>query len=759
MYEIRRNQLYQQFVVTAPEMLACLSRYLKVCRKARVALPKCIRGIFELTWEELITDAVVATPLDIPGLEVSIGAQPVVPVGSTPIPAPVRSSRPPVLRLQKLPTSIRPAKFSTHSPTPPVVPMESTPIPTPVRSSRPPVPRLPKVPVSTRPAKFSTRSPTPDVVLLESTPILAPIRSSRPLVPRLPTYSRPSKFSTHSSPHGHLVPIAQEALVKFQQKSLRLLTEIVKLKVTVIEESMSVGAKSLDVTKRLVGDIKAKEVAFSGLIDSVRRSGYGGQMEKAMDVNSPHQFTYNRSTHRVTFSFSTGREVKEERGNSGFQQDLLTYLGGYPSGKMAMCQIPTCCKGRTITYLLDDTPNFSVLALFDDEGQGWVNYNLKDCCPFVLVLDAGGGTTYDYKGCVVHKWSWASKMETLLSLEYKVNEQMKLTVLGQDSIVVTFTSMKQTVRVTVSANGCPHGIPHYKKVKHRINRDEEWCALNRSVVYTKKQFQKTLSRFINYILLAAGLREISRPRPTQRKTIVSEAKAAVTPRGKAGEGKVHSLTVWKASPSNCPLLLQKLLQKQDIGRGCRCFVKPPQVCDLELAQFLSAPRDPTQVMVLGIVASRNPTSTAEELNWLLSEMYYRQQWGRGSPCIQCWRDPCRLLRYDLDSPLQEDPPLLVKNNAVLPGMVLMFAAGKLLVPGGFLWPRLSRENLLSWIDQARHNYEGGCYLREDYKFSCPSSDTASEEKKPPHKGLDSNVVPQTAFPCLLEPTRSPPGAH
>ncbi|KAF5922536.1 hypothetical protein HPG69_008296 [Diceros bicornis minor] len=68
------------------------------------------------------------------------------------------------------------------------------------------------------------------------------------------------------------------------------------------------------------------------------------------------------------------------------------------------------------------------------------------------------------------------------------------------------------------------------QVKHRINRDEEWCALNRSVVYTKKQFQKTLSRFINYILLAAGLREISRPRPTQRKTIVSEAKAAVTPR-------------------------------------------------------------------------------------------------------------------------------------------------------------------------------------------------------------------------------------
>lgn len=41
-------------------------------------------------------------------------------------------------------------------------------------------------------------------------------------------------------------------------------------------------------------------------------------------------------------------------------------------------------------------------------------------CPYVLVLDEEGGTTNDYKGYVVHKWSWTSKTETLLSLEYKV---------------------------------------------------------------------------------------------------------------------------------------------------------------------------------------------------------------------------------------------------------------------------------------------------------------------------------------------------
>lgn len=41
-------------------------------------------------------------------------------------------------------------------------------------------------------------------------------------------------------------------------------------------------------------------------------------------------------------------------------------------------------------------------------------------CPYVLILDEEGGTTNDYNGYVVHKWSWASKTETLLFLEYKV---------------------------------------------------------------------------------------------------------------------------------------------------------------------------------------------------------------------------------------------------------------------------------------------------------------------------------------------------
>ena len=55
----------------------------------------------------------------------------------------------------------------------------------------------------------------------------------------------------------------------------------------------------------------------------------------------------------------------------------LTISASYPSGNIAVCQIPTCCRGRAITCLFNDTPSFSFLALFNAEGQGCVHYNLK----------------------------------------------------------------------------------------------------------------------------------------------------------------------------------------------------------------------------------------------------------------------------------------------------------------------------------------------------------------------------------------------
>ena len=119
MNDIETNrELYQQYTATAPKLLARISKLLIICQNAGVSVPKGIRNIFEFTWEELITDPMIPAPSEILGLEISIGAPPVVLMEPAPVQAPVQKKPPPpVLPLPMLPASTGLARFSTHSPT------------------------------------------------------------------------------------------------------------------------------------------------------------------------------------------------------------------------------------------------------------------------------------------------------------------------------------------------------------------------------------------------------------------------------------------------------------------------------------------------------------------------------------------------------------------------------------------------------------------------------------------------------------------
>uniref|UniRef100_A0A8D2GRR3 Chromosome 3 open reading frame 20 n=1 Tax=Urocitellus parryii TaxID=9999 RepID=A0A8D2GRR3_UROPR len=805
------RELYQQYTALAPRLLARVSKLLTLCRGAGIAVPKGIRNIFEFTWEELVTDPAVPTASSIPGLDVSLGCPPGPPVEPTPVPA----------LLQKRP--------------PPAPPPLST------------------LPMAAGSAKLSGPSPVP---------------------------------ARHTG---------QETLHRFQRQSIHLLTELLTLKMKAMLESASAGANPMDITRRFVEasqllHLNAKETAFDYLIGTVGRNGYSRSPlllpesltnMSAVGVNSPYQLIYQSSTACLSFSLSTGKEIKKKtggedssmsppqrtvgpspesveftdpcpeareklqemcrlieaertswKGKSVFYPMILrnystkmplhpskgdaqalgvqpshavcapvatpfphqapaqagsllrpsqewkvpkkSYPSVYPSGNVAMCQIPTCCRARAITCLFSDTPNFTFLALFSAEGHGYVHYNAKSRSPYVLVFDDEGGTTNDHKGYIVHKWSWTSKTETLLSLEYKVNEQMKLTMLGQDSVVVTFTSLNETVTLTVSARTCPHGTMPEKWLSRRVGGlDDKVSKLTRALVEIKRRFQKTVTQFMNSILLAAGLFTIEYPTkredsdlgrvrlksgshlerpfrssshmadllsrsqsarpdslveestkedaesismsPSRKKGTRLHARASLTSRGKKAK-EVHSPTRWAASPSDCPLVLRKLLRREDIRAGCRCMVKAPLVSDVELERFLSAPRDPSQVLVFGIVSSQSPGSTAQ-LQWVLDTLYNHKRQGRASPCIQCRHDPYRLLRYDLHGALQRSPALLVKRFAVVQGMILMFAGGKLLFGGRVLnGYGFSKQNLLKQIFRARQDCKMGYFLPDNYKF-------------------------------------------
>uniref|UniRef100_A0A8B9YI89 Chromosome 3 open reading frame 20 n=1 Tax=Bos mutus grunniens TaxID=30521 RepID=A0A8B9YI89_BOSMU len=821
MNEIKSNrELYLQYTATAPKLLAHISRLLISCRNAGVSVPKGIRNIFEFTWEELITDPMIPTPSDILGLEISIGAPPVVLMESAPVQTPVQKKPPPpVLPLPMLPASTGLAKF-THSPTHGRrrqssqeilhrFQRQSIHLLTELLSLKMKA-MLESVSVGANPLDITKRFVEASQLLhlnakemafdfligtigrnsgsagqtgkdsFTNIPAMG-VNSPYQLVYEASTGCLSFSLSTgrefkkktgNRDPHPHIFGAGTSASEAIElndpcPEAREKLQEMCR-----IIEAERVSWKGRNIFYPII--IRNYRAKMPPHLMSTPKGD--AQTQSSHHPHPPGAQTYAPAPYQPpAHHLHSGRHSLEWKGPRKVIKLHYSFYDGssfvyYPSGNIAMCQIPTCCRGRAITCLFNDTPSFSFLALFNAEGQGCVHYNLKARCPYVLVLDEEGGITNDQKGCVVHRWSWTSKTETLLSLEYKVNEQMKLTVLGQDAMMVTFTSMNETVTLPISASNCPHGGA---AITRRISiMDEKISKMSRALAEIKRRFQKTVSQFMNSILLAAGLftikypvkeeAEVNRTRlksglfperstklslysgdmlslrsqsarpeslievaskeepesapvsPTRKKPSKFHTKAMAPRRGKARE--VRSPTRWAASLSDCPLVLRKLISKEDIRAGCRCLVRAPLVSDVELERFLSAPRDPSQVLVFGVVSGQNPTSSGQ-LQWLLDMLYSHRQQGRASPCIQCRHDPYRLLCYDLDSPLQRDPPLLVKKYAVMQGMILMFAGGKLLFGGCVLnGYGFSRQNLLKQIFQARQDCKMGYFLPENYKF-------------------------------------------
>ncbi|XP_006868749.1 PREDICTED: uncharacterized protein C3orf20 homolog [Chrysochloris asiatica] len=816
MNDMKSNrELYLQYSAVAPKLLAQISKLLVICRNSGIHVPKGIRNIFEFTWEELITDPMIPTASDILGLDISLGPPPTL-VELTPVQPPSQKKPPPPgPPPQLLSMCFGAAKRSTPSPTQ----MHA------MTAGRETLHRFQRQSIHLLTELLTLKMKA----MVESVSVGAnPLDVTR----RFVEASQLLHLNAKEMAFDYLVNTIGRSGGQLGKDSFNNMSILgVNSPYQLIYQS-STGCLSFSLStvregKKKTGKSKTLEevsppllhAAGTSVCDYVEvsdpcpeareklqemcrhieaeRSLWRGRnvsypvilrnyktkipihppptsQAQSLSSQQPHTPTSYQPAHHIHY----GRHSQEWKGPKKTIKLHYTFYDGssfvyYPSGNIAMCQIPTCCRGRAITWLFNDTPNMSFLALFNAEGQGCVQYNAKTRCPYVLVFDEEGGTTNDYKGYIVHKWNWSSKTETLLSLEYKVNEQMKLTVTGQDSMVVTFTSLNETVTLTVSVNNCPHGMAHDKRVIHRINNfDDKIHKMSRALAEIKKRFQKTVTQFMNSVLLTAGLFTIEypmkdeteigrtkmkhgshpdRPRklslysgellvhsqsarlesligesskeettsapvsPTQKTTIRIQAKPTILFRPKTRE--VRSPTAWAASPYDCPLMLRKLIRKEDIRPGCKCVVKAPLVSDVELERFMSAPRDPSQVLVFGIVSVQNPTRTAQ-LQWLLDILYSHRQQGRASPCMQCRHDPYRLLRYDLDSPLQNDPPLLVKKYSVMPGMILMFAGGKLLFGGCVLnGYGVSKQNLLKQIFQARHDCKMGYFLPDNYKFS------------------------------------------
>uniref|UniRef100_A0A8C8S4S2 Chromosome 3 open reading frame 20 n=1 Tax=Pelusios castaneus TaxID=367368 RepID=A0A8C8S4S2_9SAUR len=530
-----------------------------------------------------------------------------------------------------------------------------------------------------------------------------------PVVHLVPTIES-SSSSTTCKPHmgrkyvhkstmpetSYMSPSAenQQILLKFQRRSVHLLSELLKLKM-----------------KAMIDSVTRIWHNFTSPIPLPDSQGKVNQV----DCLRGWLLLFFVST--FTFVGSPKSKPVQEMTNVDHQHDPCPEARQklremcrriYPTGNIAACQFPLCCMGKTITLLFNNAPSLALLASFIADYQACVRYSFRASCSLALMMDLEGGTVRDRDGYLTHKWNWASKTQTLQSLEFQLNEELKLKVLGQNSISLSFSCLNETINMSLSQAPCAHPPKADKRVSHcNICMNCKEQQLERALEEIKKRFQKTVKQFINAILMASGIVLQELIKGDQKSTGVVTTLSA---------GEAWSSSTWASSTADCPIVLRRLLSKQDPGLGCKCVVKIPFVTDLEFDKFISAPRKSDQILVIFILSSQN-LSYSPFLEWMLRSLYMEKQHGRPSPCVQCRRDPYRLLRYDMDCIVGGKPPLLVRKHAVTPGMVLMYAGGKLLFGGCvFNGYGCSKKDLLKQIRQARLDCKMGHFLPESFKF-------------------------------------------
>uniref|UniRef100_A0A8C3RNB7 FAM194 C-terminal domain-containing protein n=1 Tax=Chelydra serpentina TaxID=8475 RepID=A0A8C3RNB7_CHESE len=312
----------------------------------------------------------------------------------------------------------------------------------------------------------------------------------------------------------------QQILLKFQRRSVHLLSELLKLKMKVMIDSVTgkdtSGVNVISAPPSLCTDSQGKGNTRDCLGDwlllvFVSTFTFAGSpkvkpMQEAINQHDPcpeaRQKLREMCRHMTKW---WDRNIEKSMPDQIYGQPCsISFCISYPTGNIAACQFPMCCVGKTITLLFNNAPSLALLASFIADYQACVRYSFKASCSLALMMDLEGGAVRDRDGYLTHKWSWASKTQILQSLEFQINEQLKLKVLGQNSITLSFSSLNETINMSLSRAPCAH-TPKAEKWNHRISGEEKEQQLERALEEIKKRFQKTVKQFINAILIASGI--------------------------------------------------------------------------------------------------------------------------------------------------------------------------------------------------------------------------------------------------------------
>ncbi|KAM5154422.1 glutamate-rich protein 6 [Callospermophilus lateralis] len=136
----------------------------------------------------------------------------------------------------------------------------------------------------------------------------------------------------------------------------------------------------------------------------------------------------------------------------------------YPSGNLAIIQVPNKINGFTCIIQEDVPTNPAILALLDSSGRSSCYHPNGNVWVFINLL---GGQYSDQAGNRIRVWNWSRSVTSSPLASFKpvflaLNHHVGIRILEQDKVSITFLAMGQQARISVGTKvkvALPEEIP------------------------------------------------------------------------------------------------------------------------------------------------------------------------------------------------------------------------------------------------------------------------------------------------------------
>ncbi|XP_075806801.1 glutamate-rich protein 6 [Microtus pennsylvanicus] len=125
----------------------------------------------------------------------------------------------------------------------------------------------------------------------------------------------------------------------------------------------------------------------------------------------------------------------------------------YPSGNLAIIQVPNKRNGFTCIVQEDTSTNPAILAVLNSSGRSSCYHPNGNVWVYINVL---GGQYSDQAGNRIRTWNWSSSMPSSTFASFKpvflaLNHHIGIRILEQDKVSINFLAMGQQARISVGA--------------------------------------------------------------------------------------------------------------------------------------------------------------------------------------------------------------------------------------------------------------------------------------------------------------------